>query len=152
MRACLFLALLLLGCGAAEDVPVYIDPLFNACEREEILRAGVAWNLHAVKPFRFFLEDQKGPRIAEDSWLILPVNSVEIPSGGAITNKDRHLIRVSLGTHVDALYVVSLHELGHVMGLEHVRHGAMQENGDRPFPSTLTDEDLAECRRVGACE
>jgi predicted Zn-dependent protease len=43
-----------------------------------------------------------------------------------------------------------MHEIGHVLGLEHVARGVMGEN-NLQATADFTDDDRNECRRVGVC-
>jgi hypothetical protein len=131
------LALASCGDGAVE---CEIDAVFTNSQGAEIRRAAVDWNKLSVRPVTFAPE-------GEGDWLILPA-SVTLNRLGYAQRK-RRLIRINPLTPDDQIYAVALHELGHALGLGHVKQGVMD-----PDRQTIafSAEDLAECRRVGACE
>lgn len=58
------------------------------------------------------------------------------------------------GQPARTLRITLLHEIGHARGLEHVSSGVMQggEGVSGPSVTEFSPEDLAECRRVDACD
>lgn len=120
-----------------DSIDCTVDDVFTAGQQDEIQRAADAWNAFTVRPVR--LTD-------DGDWLILPAL---VPGGWlGYSQPRRRLIRVSPMTPDDQIYAVALHELGHALGLRHVSQGVMD-----PTRQTVdfSEQDMAECRRVGAC-
>jgi hypothetical protein len=131
-------ALSLSSCGDGA-VECEIDAVFTEAQSAEIRRAASDWNKLSVRPVVFAPE-------GEGDWLILPA-SVTLNRLGYAQRK-RRLIRINPLTPDDQVYAVALHEFGHALGLGHVKRGVMD-----PDRQTIefSDEDMAECRRAGAC-
>lgn len=139
--ACVLFAvtsLWLASCGD-DGVNCEIDAVFTDHQQAEIRRAADDWNKLTVRDVTFAPE-------GEGDWLILPA-SVTLNRLGYAQRK-RRLIRINPVTPDEQIYAVALHELGHALGLGHVPKGVMD-----PDRQTIvfSDEDMAECRRVGAC-
>ncbi len=131
-------SLWLASCGDG-TVNCEIDAVFNDSQQSEIRRAADVWNELSVRPVTF------APQ-GEGDWLILPA-SVTLNRLGYAERK-RRLIRINPVTPDNQIYAVALHEFGHAIGLGHVKQGVMD-----PDRQTIafSAEDIAECRRVGAC-
>jgi hypothetical protein len=138
---CAVMAVVSLCLGSCGDDAVVceIDAVFTDRQQSEIRRAADTWNARTVRPVSFAGE-------GDGDWLILPA-SVTLNRLGYAQRK-RRLIRINPVTPDDQVYAVALHELGHALGLGHVKQGVMD-----PDRQTIefSEEDFAECRRVGAC-
>jgi hypothetical protein len=121
---------------AGDGVDCEIDSEFTDTEQSEIRRAADDWNAIAIREVRF---------VQEGDWLILPAST---SIGLGLAQGKRRLIRINPSTPEDQVYAVALHELGHALGLRHVKQGVMD-----PHRQTIvfSNEDMAECRRAGAC-
>jgi predicted Zn-dependent protease len=135
LLACALTALPLMSC-AQGDVDCEIDTVFKQQQRSEITRAANAWNELASRNVNI---------VDNGEWLVVSAAS---PHGLGYAQGHRRLIRISPSTPDDQVYAVALHEFGHALGLHHTTKGVMD-----PDRQTIdfSPEDLAECRRAGAC-
>lgn len=133
-----FASLWLVSCGGS-SVDCEIDAVFTQSQGQEIQRAADVWNSLSVRPITFSPQGQ-------GDWLILPA-SVTLNRLGYTEGK-RKLIRINPVTPDNQVYAVALHEFGHAIGLGHVQQGVMDPNHQT---MAFSPEDIAECRRVGAC-
>lgn len=150
MRAALF-ALVLAGCGGGVLLPpprsLDVSSEFTPEQQAEIANSAERWNARTTRPLLVL----HGGR-----WSVLR-RQPDGPFVG-LTVASTHTVLLA-PSETDVSWV-SLHELGHVLGLSHVCHGVMWGTNPPPPPGCMadhpetdfTDEDIAECRRVGACE
>lgn len=128
-----------LGSCGDDAVVCEIDAVFTDQQSLDIRRAADKWNTVTVRDVRFASQ-------GDGDWLILPASVTENRLGYA--QSKRRLIRINPLTPNDEIYVVSLHELGHALGLGHVKSGVMDPDHQT---TEFSDEDMAECKRAGAC-
>jgi hypothetical protein len=128
----------LLACGRPE-VPVPIDATFTADERAAIASAIEDWNQRTND--RHKIESRTWP------WFIVRQDPGSARAGKCVFGAALILLRP--GMSPDMLRAAARHELGHALGLQHVRRGVMQP--DTFAENDFSEEDVAECRRAGAC-
>jgi predicted Zn-dependent protease len=129
--------LTLMGSSCASgDVEAEIDVVFTQPQASEITRAAKRWNEFTTRTVHI---------VSDGEWLVVPATS---PKGLGYAQGARRLIRISPVTPDDQIYAVALHEFGHALGLNHVPKGVMD-----PDRQTIefSPEDIAECKRCGAC-
>ena len=135
-------ALVLAACdGPPFPYSFGIDPAFPRAETDDVLDAMAAWNEVTRPEYRTELEG--------DNWRIhyvAPGAECEANAWGC-ENSHRQAIWIKPGLGRQT-FGVTMHEIGHAFGLEHVEGGVMDPH---IYHDTLTPGDLAECRRVGAC-
>lgn len=137
------------------------DTRFDARERETIERACRAWfdltagraRLHVVWDYGesnyMALAATGAPHIKRTDWWYAPPNA-----GGRVNEIGGDEVRL-VPDNCPGLYACALHELGHVLGLEHVADvDAVMSATLRSarLPSRFTKADRVECARVGLCD
>lgn len=129
----------LIACTSVSmSISFSIDPAFTPSEQEEIKRAAGAWNTIAKDHITF----------DGASWHIVKRDPGPGRPNGLCQSGQR-LVLIRPEPYGATTYAVAIHEFGHVLGLGHVAAGVMNPvNASTQF----TDQDLTECRRVGACE
>lgn len=122
---------------------MHVDPAFTVGEREMLEDAATRWN--AVSLDRIVLTD--APAIGQ-----IARRSPTKPGWYAQTETrdGQAYVEISPNLSKEFFHHVAAHEFGHVLHLIYATPGVMDCDG---IESTLkfSAEDLAECRRVGAC-
>lgn len=149
MRALLLCALLLVGCGS-RPLTWALDPRMNDEQRAAVSRRFDAWNARTKPDYRLRLAAR-----ADDVDAFIALERPPHPDTNGNFQRDHDLldddalIRVMPGLPIPDFERTVGHELGHALGLGHVRAGLMA-----PFNTTdlePTADDIHECREVGAC-
>lgn len=145
------LAGLLVGCSGTtsstetalvDEPPLYFDPAFSVAEMWLWLDAQARWDTIA-RPW------------SGDGWRVVkenpPLNGAGYTDRPTRTIFIRPTLLPRYGQH--EYLNTAMHELGHARGLEHTRDGVMEgtEGVVKRVTTVFSSEDLAECRRVGAC-
>ncbi len=137
--------LLLISSGCASPVsPFHGDVTFTAIERAAIERGAAFTAEHTGAPLDIVWD---APHVPDGT---CRVGTIERSEGtGALAERGLGCIHIGV-TQPEYIAVLAAHELGHWRGLEHVTHGLMQP----VVTPTLawSEEDQAECVRVGRCE
>lgn len=133
-------ALLLALLAACAPPPAFtVSPAFDADEQEQIARAAEEWNKRTVPEAHI--------TVTGGEWRIL--KEIPHPYYNGSCSRSGRWIKIRPNPTSAAVYDIALHEFGHAIGLGHVPRGVMN-----PEVATVefSDEDMAECRRVGACK
>ncbi len=131
------LAILLLSCRV--PAAMHVDTAFGDSERFEMHRAAEKWNTIVAEDHQITLNGHE--------WTVLRRE----PPGGwnGWCDRTEKLILIKPGLDAWWTYAVTLHEFGHALGLNHTSKGVM----DTHVPTIeFSDEDMVECKRVGACQ
>lgn len=140
MKALVLLLFVSACASRAEDmVPpeLQIDSTFAPEERVVVLQAVSRW------------EAATGRSNVGNGWRIVK----QIPPNGGAGWAEGRVVQISPGLSSFELSVTATHELGHVLGLGHTTSGVMRGGEGLRGPDTdvITEADLEECRRAGAC-
>lgn len=133
--------LLITGCrneGPDKELVFYIDPLMFTPDEVAILRVSAdRWEAFTHGHVKIDFTDEPGQvRIIRGS----------IDGPFAAQTLKGPCIRFDLDQPVAGF---AMHEMGHAIGLEHTTRGIMKQvDPDQNF----SEEDRAECRRVGLCD
>lgn len=128
---------------------VAISPVFDEVHRAAIVRACARWNDIAGR------EAVQVNGIEDRERMV--IRSAEFPVDGVDAQgfHDEHGVLLvadvyvcGTDTSIRCFEAIVMHELGHLMGVEHVQHGVMQESN---VPVDVTDEDRAACARAPFC-
>lgn len=169
-----WLALCLLvgaGCGGAKDQDRKIDGSrpcdrtflvsseFSPEERAALDRAAARWNEIAIE--QFCLQDTAEEINGDDSRAIFRIpykgeywQEISASMGGLDfigIYWPWDLIGIVDSMPIDQFERVALHEFGHAHGLGHTDAPSIM-HAYEGTASDFTDKDIAECKRVGACE
>lgn len=141
MRALVLALALCLSCSGARAVPdCQPDPDFTGDEMDALARAASQWSGITHEPVRL---TSAGP------WRLIKASPPDFRFVGQ-TLSAQHVVYIAPGLHADTFYGVAIHELGHVVGLQHIsERGVMNPSVGE---TTFSAADIAECRRVRACE
>lgn len=160
MRWPLVVAAALVGCAApaAEPAPscdlaYVVQDGFSPAQRATIERSLARWSAMTGKALCVSADGER-------SFRLVPVGSVEHRGFVADVRQDVWAVNdgardIVVVAHPDldaAFEHVIMHEIGHGLGLGHLKRG---ERGimanDGSVETNASDSDLAECRRVKAC-
>ena len=170
VRACLganlnklilfLLALLLCFCSAATEdhgsADVWYQPKYvigttglDNNQKAVALMAATAWNQVTSDGIKIGITDKPIPEQIEiqqcppdDQW-----------DGGFVHDQiGNHIYACDHGSDYGRLLQILTHEMGHMLGLDHICQGCgiMSPNADSPG-AVISQADLTECRRVKAC-
>lgn len=131
-----WLFLFLVAC--APPLKFAVDPAFPSPDHDQITAAAAEWNRRTT-----------GHPIAFDgtSWRV--VRAAPVSGYNGWCDHSRRLIEIHPNPPGATIYAVALHEFGHALGLNHTEHGVMDP---KHVTVEFSNEDMAECRRVGACK
>lgn len=140
------------------DHPLRVSDVFDGEEYASLEAATARWN--AVSDEKFCLIRKKLPAgIVKRAIVRVPTSNrswqYNLEHIGydlkGLYFPESDCVAVPEGLPKEELYGVVLHELGHALGLQHIAAPAVM--ADRQGSAVdFTENDLAECRRVGVCE
>lgn len=162
----------------APSLHLFIDDTFTADEAADVQRAADAWNARTTRRI-ITVTNADAWRTAHPDGQLWTVMKAQVPSDHCgRSDNARRLIRLDPECGSDRVYATTLHELGHALGLGHLCDASWNYEGEAPSgrvcdpghplgvmdPSDgwwdgtgyryveFSDDDMVECRRVGACE
>lgn len=160
MRSLIALTLLLAGCSPA--LTFRVDPAATPEQRGAVASSIADWNVHTNAKHKLRL-DASGdylvyfpPRIQVSDGPDAD-NEPDLAGGRECTHRGKDCpiapsiaaLREYTGAR---LLQVLRHELGHALGIKHIdEDGALMGGPGRAKAEDITDRDITECRRVGAC-
>jgi hypothetical protein len=151
MKRPLILALTLTGCA-----PALAFRVEGATPEEQRVaeQKAAEWNAHTTAKKRITFSPS-------GKWLLSFVDRIPTASGDVhgrrctVVGEDcerGRWVRVVHGLAAERLLRVLGHELGHAVGLEHIdEDGPLMSGPGRNGGTQITERDITECRRVGAC-
>lgn len=157
-RAALLIATVLAGCGDGDTVECWVEPSFSDQQRTELYHAAEAWN-HTANRYislegnpdtecKIMLRDEEHIPYRP----LEPDGRIEIVDGLARKSKYVYLRR---GIDVSRFPLVALHEMGHLIGVQHLpegKFGVMGPHTRDDGVAELTSDDIAQCRYDKACD
>lgn len=141
----------------AEDARVYaISPAYGTAEQATILRACDTWR-SAMPGLKYTLRCEVRDTLPGDHAFIQPVTIEAMNtkwgghySGFTYAGTPNH-IDTAPPARADWFYRMMLHEIGHSLGLHHIDSEGCNVMTAEACSYTFTEEDIQECKNVGAC-
>lgn len=126
------------ACGHANfDPDLTVSPTFTFQERVALQESADRWNglvsVHVT--------------LSGGYWRVIRASPP--PPHIGYTDAAAGIVELSPNLPIEEFRFVSLHELGHVIGLHHLRDGGVMTSGSGSLVFTRCD--VIECIRVGAC-